>query len=313
MSRARGAAGPVAGFAARLGRVTQAMKIALLGAGLGLLGSCYAEEIAELRGQVDRLSMCQRCAQSQMTQGLALALCRAPVRQLIDDVAQVCRSAEVCLDQKIATLVGDADPTHMGRFVGMMDQQRHVVLYFTPKDTLIDGPESVYMQRLKKLVQPQPPWLPTTKFLVVSNLPQPPLAVTTKLSTQDPAVQRAERRGLQIIEKVLEFGFDRPGERPAAPAPADASAAKPADAATATAAAKAGMHVQREQILHWVYSFSLKKGEYLRKDDAGLPGSDLALSVWVFRIDCATPGGDLVEPAGCSECLGAQPPLQPVP
>lgn len=283
-----------------------------LGAGLllalALLGGCYAEEIAELRGQVDRLSMCQRCSQSQLTQGLSLALCRAPVRQLIDDVAQVCRSAEVCLDQKIATLVGDADPSHLGKFVGMMDQQRYVVLYFTPKDTLIDGPEAVYMQRLKKLVQPQPPWLPTTKFLVVSNLPPPPPTATSRLSTQDPAVQRAERRGLQIIEKILEFGFDR-AERPAAATPAPAASA-------ATAAGKPGdakpLRVQREQILHWVYSFSLKKGEYLRKDDTGLPGSDLLLSVWVFRIDCATPT-EFTEPAGCAECLGSQPPLQPLP
>ncbi|MFO0573187.1 MAG: hypothetical protein U1A78_04245 [Polyangia bacterium] len=281
----------------------------LLGA-LLLWGGCYAEEIAELRSQVDRLSMCQRCAQSQMTQGLALALCRAPVRQLIDDVAQVCRSNDVCLDQKIATLVGDADPTHLGKFVGMMDQQRHVVLYFSPKDTLIDGPESVYMQRLKKLVQPQPPWLPTTKFLVVSNLPPPALTAPSRLSTQDPAVQRAERRGLQIIEKILEFGFDRT-ERLAAAAPA-APAAAPATAPAPKPADAKPLRVNRDQILHWVYSFSLKKGEYLRKDDMGLPGSDLSLSVWVFRIDCATPT-EFTEPAGCAECLGSQPPLQPLP
>jgi hypothetical protein len=282
----------------RLRRAGAALRAAALVLALG--AGCYAEEIAELRGQVDRLSMCQRCAQSQLTQGLALALCRAPVRQLIDDVAQVCKSAEVCLDQKIATLVGDADPTHLGKFIGMMDQQRHVVLYFTAKDTLIDGPEGVYMQRLKKLVAPQPPWLPTTKFLVVSNLPPPPLLATSKLSTNDPVVQRAERRGLQIIEKILEFSFER-GERPA-----DA-VAKPAE----TGAGR-GPRVQRDQILHWVYSFSLKKGEYLRKDDMPLPGSDLSTSVWVFRIDCATPGGELAEPAGCAECLGTQPPLQPL-
>lgn len=293
MTRAAGRGRP-----RRAGAALRALAVLLaLGTGLGM--GCYAEEIAELRGQVDRLSMCQRCAQSQLTQGLALALCRAPVRQLIDDVAQVCKSAEVCLDQKIATLVGDADPTHLGKFVGMMDQQRHVVLYFNNKDMLIDGPEGVYMQRLKKLVQPQPPWLPTTKFLVVSNLPPPQLLAASKLSTSDPVVQRAERRGLQIIEKILEFSFER-GERPA-------DAAKPADGSAAR-----GPKVQRDQILHWVYSFSLKKGEYMRKDDMPLPGSELSTSVWVFRIDCATPGGELAEPAGCAECLGTQPQLQPL-
>jgi hypothetical protein len=261
---------------------------------LGLLAllswpGCYAEEIADLRSQVERLQACQRCAQNQLTQGLALALCRAPVRQLIDDVAQVCKRDDVCLDQKIATLVGDADPSHLGRFVGMMDQQRHTALYFTPKDQLIDGPEGMYMQRLKRTVQPQPPWLPTTKFLVVSNLPMAPTALTSRLQTSDPAVQRAEARGLQIIEKLLESGFS------------------------------GGQRIQREQILHWVYSFSLKKGEYMRKDDLPPPGSDLPFSVWVFRIDCATPP-ESVDPPGCNECalppggaVVSLPPLQPLP
>lgn len=251
----------------------------LLFAAFALLPGCYAEEIADLRSQIERLQLCQRCAQNQLTQGLALALCKAPVRQLIDDVAQVCKRDDVCLDQKIATLVGDADPTHLGKFVGMMDQQLHTVLYFTPKDQLIDGPEGVYMQRLKRTVQPLPPWLPTTKFLVVSNLPILPASATSRLTTSDPMVQRAESRGLQIIEKLLEFPFS------------------------------GGQKVRRDQILHWVYSFSLKKGEYLRKDDQPVPGSDLSLSVWVFRIDCATPT-DLPEPPGCNECaLPAPPPV----
>lgn len=250
---------------------------ALLSLALLLLPGCYAEDIADLRSQIERLQGCQRCAQNQLTQGLALALCRAPVRQLIDDVAQVCKRDDVCLDQKIATLVGDADPTHFGKFIGMMDAQRHTVLYFTAKDQLIDGPEGMYMQRLKRTTQPVPPWLPTTKFLVVSNLPMVQTTTTTRLTTSDPAVLRAEQRGLQIIEKLLEFSFDK------------------------------GQKVKREQILHWVYSFSLKKGEYLRKDDQ-LPGSDFAMSVWVFRIDCATPT-DLVEPPGCDQCA-LQPPTQ---
>lgn len=269
----------------------------LLVAAFAVFPGCYAEEIADLRSQLEHLQACQRCAQNQLTQGLALALCKAPVRQLIDDVAQVCKRDDVCLDQKIATLVGDADPTHLGKFVGMMDQQLHTVLYFTPKDQLIDGPEGVYMQRLKRTAQPLPPWLPTTKFLVVSNLPivapgavgaAGPASATGRLTTSDPMVQRAESRGLQIIEKLLEFPFS------------------------------GGQKVRRDQILHWVYSFSLKKGEYLRKDDQPVPGSDLSLSVWVFRIDCATPT-DLPEPPGCNDCALQSapavnlPPLQALP
>jgi hypothetical protein len=263
--------------------------LVVLAATAGLLSSCYSEELADLRTQVDLLTRCQRCTQSQMTQGLALALCRAPVRQLIDDVAQVCKREDICLDQKIATLVGDADPTHLGKFVGLMDQLRHTSLFFSTKDILIDGPEGMYMQRLKRTVQPTPPWLPTTKFLVVSNLPPMPVAVTTKLSVSDPTVGGAEKRGLQVIEKLLDFPFAN------------------------------GQKVRRDQVLHWVYSFSLKRGEYLRKDDQAPPGADLAQSVWVFRIDCATPT-DWQEPTGCNECglaapmTGAGlPPLQSAP
>lgn len=263
--------------------------LAAMCAAVGLTSGCYSEELADLRAQVDRLTLCQRCTQSQMTQGLALALCRAPVRQLIDDVAQVCKREDICLDQKIATLVGDADPTHLGKFVGLMDQLRHTSVYFSAKDTLIDGPEGMYMQRLKRTVQPTPPWLPTTKFLVVSNLPPVPVSASTRLSVSDPTVGSAEKRGLQVIEKLLDFPF------------------------------AGGQKVRRDQVLHWVYSFSLKRGEYLRKDDLPPPGADLAQSVWVFRIDCATPT-DLQEPAGCGECglpapmTGASlPPLQSLP
>jgi ribosomal protein S14 len=245
----------------------------LLGAAMVFSASCYAEELADLRGQVERMQRCQVCGQKQLQKGLALALCRPPVRQLIDDVAQVCKREDVCLDQKIATLVGDADPTHLGRFVAMMSGQTHSVLYFTPKDTLIDGLEGLYLQRLKRTLQPQPAWLDTTKFLVVSNLPPLPLGATSssKLSTQDPQVARAERRGLQIIEKALDLTF--PG----------------------------GQKLRREQVLHWVYSFSLKKKEFLNTDDVPPVGSDLAQSVWVFRIDCATPV-EQTEVSSCDDC-----------
>lgn len=249
------------------------------------LGGCYAEEIAELRSQVGRLSACQVCAQSQLTQGLALALCKAPVRQLIDSVAQVCKSEEVCLDQKIATLVGDADPTHLGRFISLMEQQRHAVLYFTPRDVLISGFEDLYSQRLLKVVQPQPPWLRTTRFLVVSNF-QTPLGTTqNKVSKGDPAVVRAEARGLQIVQKILDFQF--PG----------------------------GQRVQKDQILLWLFSFQPKRGEQLGRDDSPVAGSDLSQSVWVFRIDCATPTETPELSESCQQCLPATPPvaLQPLP
>lgn len=246
---------------------------------VGLLSGCYAEEVADLHRQVERLQRCQICAHKQLEKGLALALCRPPVRQLIDDVAQVCKRDDICLDQKIATLVGDADPTHLGQFVRLMSGQTHAVLYFTNRDTLIDGLEGVYLQRLKRTLQPQPPWLPTTKFLVVSNLP--PMLLTqpgnSRLSTQDPQVARAERRGLQVIEKALQMTF------------------------------QGGQKLRRDQVLHWIYSFSLKKREYLNVDDQPPIGSELPMSVWVFRIDCATPT-ETTDQRGCEEC--AEPALR---
>jgi hypothetical protein len=246
---------------------------------------CYAEELAELREKVERLQACNSCAQTQLTQGLALALCSPPVRQLIDDVSAVCRRDDICLDQKISTLVGDADPTHTGRFISLMRQQRHAVLFFAANDTLIGGPQGLYAQRMKRLAFPQPPWMPTTRFLVVSNLKATSGGGSggdgSRLSTADPAVARAERRGQQVIELLLDFGFsNNQGQT---------------------------QKVDRRQILHWVYAFTKKKDETLLYEEQPVPGSDLTQSVWVFRIDCATPEGSSPDAAAnqCSQCMPA--------
>jgi hypothetical protein len=247
-----------------------------------LLTSCYAEELADLRSQVERMQACQACAHSQLTQGLALALCSPPVRQLIDDVSQVCHREDVCLDQKISTLVGDADPTHTGRFISLMRQQSHASVYFSNRDVLVGGSEGLYAQRLKRLVSPQPPWLPTTRFLVVSNVRTLTGSDGGKLSTSDPAVKRAESRGQQVIERILDFDFGFAGKE------------------------GSGQKVQRQQILHWVYGFTRKKDEVLQPDDVPVPGTDLSQSVWVFRVDCATPEGfasEASESAVCQQCL----------
>jgi len=253
---------------------------------------CYAEEMADLRSHVERLQTCQVCAQSQLTQGLALALCSPPVRQLIDDVSQVCRRDDVCLDQKISTLVGDADPTHTGKFISLMRQQPHAAMYFSNKDLLVGGAEGLYAQRLKRLVSPQPPWLPTTRFLIVSNLKSQPGVDAGKLSTGDLAVKRAESRGQQVIERILDFNFSPAN----APAPAGARGAGEA----------LPLKVQRSQILHWVYAFTRKKDEVLQPDDMPMPGTELSQSVWVFRVDCATPDSGASGPkesAACQQCL----------
>jgi len=264
-------------------RAVRGLSASLLLGSLGLFG-CYAEELAELREKVERLQACNSCAQSQLIQGLSLALCSPPVRQLIDTVGNACRSQEICLDQKISTLVGDADPTHTGKFITLMRPQRHAVLYFAPNDTLIGGPMGLFAQRLKTLALPQPPWLPTTRFLVVSNL-KPPLGSaaatdSARLSTTDPAVARAERRGQQVIELLLDFGFtNNQGQT---------------------------QKVDRKQILHWVYAFTRKKDEVLQPDDMPMPGTELSQSVWVFRVDCATPDSGASGPkesAACQQCL----------
>ena len=239
--------------------------------------------MAELREKVERLQACNACAQSQLTQGLALALCSPPVRQLIDDVSAVCRREDVCLDQKISTLVGDADPTHTGRFISLMRQQRHSVIYFGGNDVMAGGPHGLYAQRLKRLIYPQPPWLPTTRFLIVSNLKPGNGSDGGRLSTTDPAVARAERRGQQVIEQVLDFGFpNNQGQV---------------------------QKVDRRQILHWVYAFTKKKDETLLYEEQPVPGSDLSQSVWVFRIDCASPEGSSPDAVAnpCTQCTPAAP------
>lgn len=254
---------------------------------LAVVGSwgCYAEELAELREKVERLQACNSCAQTQLTQGLALALCSPPVRQLIDDVSAVCRRDDICLDQKISTLVGDADPTHTGRFITLMRQQRHAVLFFASNDTLIGGPQGLYAQRMKRLAFPQPPWMPTTRFLIVSNLKATSSGNSSgdgsRLSTADPAVARAERRGQQVIELLLDFNFSNNPQQT--------------------------QKVDRRQILHWVYAFTKKKDETLLYEEQPVPGSDLSQSVWVFRIDCATPEGSSPDAAAnqCSQCMPA--------
>jgi len=271
MSRARG----------RLAVCSLALSLSFVG--------CYAEELADLRSQVERLQSCQACAHTQLTTGLALALCSPPVRQLIDDVSQVCRREDVCLDQKISTLVGDADPTHQGKFITLMRQQQHSAVYFSNKDSLVGGNDGIYAQRLKRLVSPQPPWMPTTRFLIVSNLKMSTGADGGKLSTGDPAVKRAESRGQQIIERILDFNF------------ASASNAKDAPP----------QKVGRQQILHWVYGFTRKKDEILQPDDQPVPGTDLSQSVWVFRVDCATPDGGSTSALESSACQQCQAPVTP--
>lgn len=276
--------------------VVRGLSASLLLGSLGLCG-CYAEELAELREKVERLQACNTCAQNQLIQGLSLALCSPPVRQLIDTVGNACRNQEICLDQKISTLVGDADPTHTGRFITLMRQQRHSVLFFASNDTLIGGPQGLFAQRLKTLALPQPPWLPTTRFLVVSNL-RPPQGSTaaidnSRLSTADPAVARAERRGQQVIELLLDYSFtNNQGQT---------------------------QKVDRKQILHWVYAFSKKKDEMLLYEETPVAGTDLSQSVWVFRIDCATPEGSSPDALAntCSQCtpasIGTQSPNQSLP
>ena len=171
--------------------------------------------------------------------GLALALCRPPVRQLIDDVAQVCKREDICLDQKIATLVGDADPTHLGRFVAMMSGQTHSVLYLRPKTrSSTDWKACICKGSSGRFSRSRPGSKPPS-FWSCRTCPPPPLGRTgtSKLSTQDPQVARAERRGLQIIEKLLDIQF--PG----------------------------GQKLKRDQVLHWVYSFFAQEARIPESDD----------------------------------------------
>lgn len=192
--------------------------------------------------------------EKELRLGWANALCRNEVRQLIADVKKGCKGATQCKDQKIALAVNVADPNHEGRFITLMDSQRHEVFYL-PGD-LLDPPQGSKRNRKRLLQFIDQPSLPTTQFLVVSNSGVPSEVKRSSHESKDVTdwrLQKAEARGKVIVKEMLDD------------------------------------HVPADRILLWVFGFDVQKNEVVRKDDRPPPGikkEDAVRPVWVFRVDC---------------------------
>lgn len=220
---------------------------------------CFLEELAEVKREVEQLKAHNQALDKQLRLGWANALCRDEVRLLLQRVRKDCGKTR-CLNRKIATAVSEVDPTHQGYFATMMSSQRHEVFYLREQEKTLDPS---YRRRLHDLVQA--PWLPTTDFLVVSNLASPTAPGRPRSDEPSREEQAAERRGLLLIEEMLRLEF--PESDPA--------------------------KIAKERVIHWVFGFTIKKAERMSMDDLPPPGRELKNSVWVFRVDCAGDPGAL--------------------
>lgn len=185
------------------------------------------------------------------------ALCPREVRRLLEDGRRECKVGTACSNPEIGLFVNDADPTHQGRFLTLMDSQDHRAFFFKappPAPAVVGLRDPFYIKQsqsalgekqikqLRRLLQPR--LLSTTQFLVVSH----PGENRDNLA--------AERRGSVVIDQILDLS------------------------------AKANVDLKPERILHWIYPFALQRGEKLRAEDRPPPGASLNQSTWVFRVDC---------------------------
>ena len=113
------------------------------------------QQIDDLKRQLANHRAVITVLQSQVTDGLTLALCSPELKQLMDDVNKECMLAATrgevgsCTTKQIRPAVIGADPEHRGRFLKLMSHLPHEVLY---------------MEQLAK-----PALLDNTVFLVVSS------------------------------------------------------------------------------------------------------------------------------------------------
>ena len=128
--------------------------------------------------------------ESQINDGLTLALCTPELRQLLEDVQRECvivadtKAGSQCTTPQIRGAVMNADPDHRGRFLKLMGHVPHEVLYLSRGAT-----ETVpyRLERLDRLTKPA--LLQSTVFLVVSS----------GEGGKDEAVRRA-----QLVERLLQ-------------------------------------------------------------------------------------------------------------
>ena len=139
------------------------------------LSSCKSDpvlvqQISELRLQLANHRAAINILQSQVMDGLTLALCSPEIKQLMEDVNKECtlaanRSAvNICSAKQIRPAVIGADPEHRGRFLKLMSHLPHEVLYIANEASAV---APYRMARLEQLARPA--LLDNTVFLVVTS------------------------------------------------------------------------------------------------------------------------------------------------
>lgn len=142
-----------------------------------------AQQLRELRAQLDQQRQQLQRMESEINDGLSLALCRPELRQLLEDVQRECQTPTsgddpvLCTTKQIRPAVIAADPEHRGRFLKMMSSLRHEVVYVPRGRSAVVRNREERLHRLAQQVL-----LRTTLFLVVSH----------SESGVDEAVRRAE-------------------------------------------------------------------------------------------------------------------------
>jgi hypothetical protein len=127
------------------------------------------KELDRLRAENAALLQRMKKLESQVNDGLTLALCTHELRQLLEDVNKECASGSesggaMCFTKQINPAVISADPEHRGRFLKLMSHLPHEVVYLDLNATEI---VSYRMERLERLLRPA--LLRSTVFLVVSS------------------------------------------------------------------------------------------------------------------------------------------------
>ncbi|MCS6913515.1 MAG: hypothetical protein RMK29_08995 [Myxococcales bacterium] len=132
------------------------------------------------------------------------AFCPPIVKELLEAVQKnaSCNLDNICQGQDaISATFVEQDPVKRGRFIALLGSQPYVVLYpYLPPDRprhqypfMFRSMDLWQLKRLEQLVSP--PWLPITKFLIVSN------------SGRDRNIDRAKARIAYIVKLMSEMRF----------------------------------------------------------------------------------------------------------
>lgn len=270
-------------------------------------GGCHAEEIRQLRQELLHARWNLHALTDRMQRIERRAFCPPIVKDLLEAVQKnaSCTSDNICQGQDaISATFVEQDPVRRGRFIALLGSQPYVVLYpYLPsnrprhKYLYTFRPTDVWqLRRLEQLVSP--PWLPITKFLIVSN------------SGPDQNMDRAKARIAYIVKLMAEMRFpSHPDER--------FMLRDRDDPAQGLKMVHGGELRGWDQmgVLRWAFSFSLRPEEIAndldlpqhermkrrRQQQAGSPARGQMLleqkllgeptlddSLFVFRIDCPT-------------------------